>query len=184
MSLAPERPHEKETPQELTWELIEITDPDKLLEELLEFWARQTPQDLRNRFYAYIDLDEVRNRYHHSFRLVRLALELRDQGQLVGFALGTVDPKEADWVQTSTEIDINYRNQGYGGQANELIYFFARSRGFAGVKCEALAENSVSCALMAKLARDKPHVISQKFNVICYFIGDHAKMPFDFDAIE
>jgi RimJ/RimL family protein N-acetyltransferase len=179
----PERRRTKEAPQEPVWKFVEITDPEALIGELLKFWGRQSEQDARNRFCSSTTPDEIRLRYRHALGHIRIALELRDEGSLIGFAIGTVDHRQPDWMETGTEVDFNYRGCGYGVEANELIYLYATLNGYAGLKCQALSENTASLALIAKLAKGKPHTADERNGFVIYYIGDQTKVPFGLDSI-
>lgn len=183
-SNTPERRRGKEAVQEPTWEFVEITDPDALIEELLEFWARQSDRDIRNRFCSEASPAQIRLRYQHALKHIRIAFELRDCGSLIGFAIGTVDSHEPDWIETGTEVDSNYRGHGYGTEVNELIYLYGTLNGFAGLKCQALVENTASLTLIAKLTKGKPYSVDERNGSAIYYIGDLTRIPFELETLD
>lgn len=168
----------------LVWEEVSVTD-ENLIAELLEFWARQSQADARNRFFSgSMRAGEIENRYRHAFRFTRIALAIRDGGRLVGFFLGTVDPKKPEWISTSVEIDREYRGRGLAREAHQKMYEMALSLGLAGLRGEILMDNEASIAMVKRFCQDKPHHFCQRGDVIYYYAGVGAVDIIDLDLLD
>lgn len=182
-STSPEVCSSGESTKPIAWEAIEIADPDGLIDELLEFWSRQSLQDIYFRFCSQPDMAEIRRRYHHAFRYTRFAISLRDTGRLVGMALGSVSPSNPDWVSLSMEIDFNYRRRGLAFTATKLLYQQTMECDYHGLDAEILYENHPSRGVLAKFCKDKPHEISYNCGMTIYHVGNPVHLPISIDLL-
>jgi len=176
--------HYKEISQPPHWEVVGLTDPEALIDELLTFWTSQTVEDNRYRFCGFQSPAGLRRCYQTAFEHARLTLVMRSGPRLIGLALGCANTKQPHWLFVSLEVDRGHRRLGYGFSALSVLYDYALAHGYAGIAGTALADNHATIRNLDKFAHNKPHHSQLDKGLVDYYIGDLTCLPLGLDLID
>lgn len=138
-----------------------------LVRDIIDFWSRQTKEDVYFRFFAGNPPCEAAFcSILKNYEAIVAIYSNDDSGRrLVGYAEAGRDRYEPEWFELGVAVDVSHRKQGLARKLIEILGENRQSLGLRKVKATVLAGNQPMVKLIQKLGEGSK--VSKRYSDGC-----------------